>query len=85
MGGEHVEKEHMILMMDCIEACETAANFMRRGSRFHASECAACAEICEACAESCECVGGEEMERCAETCRRCAQTCREMGKMKQAA
>lgn len=85
MGGKHVEKEHVKLMMDCIEACQTAANFMRRGSQLHAYECAACAEICEACVKSCERIGGKEMEHCAEICRRCADSCREMGKMRKAA
>lgn len=85
MGGKHVEKEHAKLMADCIEACQTAANFMQRGSRFHSSECAACAEICDACAESCGRIGGEEMARCADICRRCAQSCRDMGNMRKAA
>jgi hypothetical protein len=85
MGGDHAEARHVKLMADCIQACQTAADFMRRGSEFHASECAACAEICEACAASCERIGGEDMERCAQACRRCAQSCREMGKTKKAA
>lgn len=85
VGGKHVEASHVRLMADCIQACQTAADFMVRGSQFHASECAACADVCEACAESCERIGGEEMKRCAEICRRCAASCREMGKMKKAA
>lgn len=85
MGGKHVEPEHVKLMADCIEACQTAANFMKRGSRYHALECIACAEICEACAKSCEKIGGDEMKSCAEICRRCATSCREMDRMKKAA
>lgn len=84
-GGKHVEAEHVKLMADCIQACQTAADFMVRNSRFHASECAACADVCEACALSCERIGGEEMEHCAKVCRRCAESCRGMGKMKKAA
>lgn len=85
MGGKHVGAEHIKLMLDCIQACQTAADFMRRDSRFHTSECRTCAEICEACADSCEEIGGEEMKNCAEVCRRCAESCREMSKMKKAA
>ncbi|RUL89481.1 four-helix bundle copper-binding protein [Tautonia sociabilis] len=85
MGGDHVEARLVRLMADCIQACQTAADFMRRGSEFQASQCASCAEICEACAESCERVGGAEMTRCAEACRRCAQSCREMGRTRKAA
>ena len=85
MGGDHAEAQHVKLMTDCIQACQTAADFMRRGSAFHASECAACAEICEACAESCERLGGPEMQLCAEACRRCAKSCREMSQTKKVA
>lgn len=80
MGGEHVAQAHAIVMLDCIQACQTAADFMTRGSSLHAAECAACAEVCEACAQSCEQVGGEMMMKCAELCRRCAQSCREMSR-----
>ena len=85
VGGKHSEAEHVKLMADCIQACQTAADFMTRNSSLHASECSACADVCEACAESCERIGGEEMKRCAEACRACAKSCREMGKMKKAA
>lgn len=84
-GGKHAETEHVKLMADCIQACQTAADFMLRNSRLHTSECAACADVCEACADSCERLGDAKMKRCAEICRRCAQSCREMGKMKKAA
>lgn len=79
MGREHVEKKHVRLMADCIEICQTAANFMLRGSDLHAAICAACADICEACAESCEELKSDEMKKCAEICRRCAESCRKMG------
>lgn len=88
-GGDHAESEHVKLMADCIEICQTAADFMVRNSPLHASVCAACAEVCEECAESCEQIGeqeeDEQMEQCAETCYRCAESCREMGSMRQAA
>ncbi len=82
MGGKHTEAEHVKLMADCIQACQTASDFMIRDSKFSASECAACADVCEACADSCERIGDEKMKHCAEICRKCAQSCREMGKMK---
>ncbi len=85
MGGKHVEAGHVKLMTDCIQACQTSADFMNRGSSLHASTCSTCADVCDACAESCERIGGEEMKRCADACRACAKSCREMGKMKKAA
>ena len=84
-GGKHAETEHVKLMADCIQSCQAAADFMRRNSRLHASECAACADVCEACAQSCERLGDAEMKRCADICRRCAKSCREIGKIRKAA
>jgi hypothetical protein len=85
MGGQHVEKDHVKLMMDCIQMCQTAADFMDRNSALHASTCEACAKVCEACAESCAKIDSEHMRKCAEICRRCAASCREMSGTKKAA
>ncbi|PTR17399.1 hypothetical protein C8R31_101562 [Nitrosospira sp. Nsp2] len=76
-GGEHVEPEHLRLMMSCAEICQTASNFMLSGSRFSEQICRVCTEICDACAESCEKIG--DMEECASACRDCAESCRNMG------
>lgn len=78
-GGKHTAQSHVRLMADCIEICQTAADFMVRESTLYTYICESCAAVCEACAESCAEIGGEEMERCAEICQRCAQSCREMG------
>ena len=84
MGGAHVEKEHVKLMLDCIQACQTCADFMTRNSLLHPKMCAVYAEVCEACAISCEAIDSPEMQACAAACRKCAITCREMGDMKAA-
>lgn len=78
MGGEHARPEHVTLLLDCAEICQTAANFMTRDSELHAVVCGACAQVCERCAQSCEQLGGDEMRRCADACRRCAESCRAM-------
>lgn len=78
IGGEHVAREHAILMADCIAACQLAADLMVRQSPLHAVTCRACAEICDACADSCEAIGGKEMKVCADMCRACADSCRTM-------
>ena len=85
VGGEHAEAAHVKIMIDCMEICQSAADFMTRGSEFHAATCIACADVCEACAYSCEQIGGEEMIQCAEICRQCAQHCRAMGNARNAA
>ena len=76
-GGKHLEPQHVRLMADCIEACQMAANAMRRGSDNAPAICNTCADICDSCADSCEKLG-EEMKDCAAACRKCAETCREM-------
>lgn len=78
-GGRHAAAEHIRLLLDCAEICQTSANFMIRGSDLHTRTCAVCAEVCERCAESCEQFGDDErMRACAEACRRCAESCRRM-------
>ena len=78
MGGPHVDAGHVRLMMDCIEMCQTSADFMTRNSQLYGLICAACGEACEACAKSCDAIGDAEMQKCAESCWRCARSCREM-------
>lgn len=75
-GGEHVAPEHMRLMLNCAEICQTAANFMLSHSAFSSQVCKVCAEICDACAQDCERVG--DMEECVQSCRACAEECRRM-------
>lgn len=75
-GGRHVEPGHFRLMLDCARICNTAAEFMLGGSRFHGQVCGVCALVCEACAESCERIGG--MTDCSGACRVCAEHCRQM-------
>jgi hypothetical protein len=77
-GGEHLAAEHVMLMTDCIQACQMAADAMVRQSMLHAEICGLCAKISAACAESCESLEGPEMQKCAEACRRCADLCWEM-------
>jgi hypothetical protein len=84
-GGEHVSPEHVTIMTDCIQICQTAADFLRRGSSLHESVCNACAEVCEECASSCEQMQDSQMDRCAELCRQCADSCQQMSSLSQAA
>jgi hypothetical protein len=76
LGGAHVEKKHLTLMMACVEICRTAAHFMLIGSPHHKHTCAECAEICAQCADDCERLG--DMEDCVAACRACAESCRKM-------
>lgn len=80
-GGPHAEANHIRMLLDCAEICQTSANFMINGSPFHSDTCGLCAKICTECAEECsrpEFAGDKHMQTCVEMCRRCAATCQEM-------
>lgn len=80
-GGKHAAADHIRLLFDCTEICQTSANFMIRGSPLHTASCGACARVCQQCAEDCARFGDEaQMRRCAEACRRCADSGREMAR-----
>jgi hypothetical protein len=78
MGGKHADPEHIRLLLDCAEICETSADFMTRASPLHHLTCGACAEICRACADACRRLGDAAMKACADVCERCAESCARM-------
>lgn len=68
-GGRHVEAEHLKLLSDCVQICQTSADFMIHESKLHNEICEACAKVCEACAEDCEQMSDDpQMRKCAESC-----------------
>lgn len=78
-GGQHAERKHITLLLDCAQICQTSADFMLRGSADHKSACAICAEICIRCAEDCERFADDgKMQECARACRSCAASCEKM-------
>jgi hypothetical protein len=78
-GGDYADVNVVGVLLDCAELCQVSANFMLRGSPFHAVTCAACAELCRACEEVCRTVpGDEQMEHCADVCAACAESCEQM-------
>lgn len=87
MGGKHAQPDHIRLLLDCAQICQTSADFMLRGSPLHGRTCGLCAEICTQCADDCEKLaqGDSMMTKCAEICRRCAESCRQMANMPMAA
>jgi hypothetical protein len=81
MGGAHAEPAHIRLLQDCVQICQTSADFMLRMSDLHGLTCGVCAEVCERCAQDCERFTDDAaMQACAETCRACAASCREMAR-----
>jgi len=81
-GGDHADVNVVGVLLDCAELCQVSANFMLRGSPFHAVTCAACAELCRACEEVCRTVSGDEqMDHCADVCASCGDACEQMAAM----
>jgi len=80
MGGRHAAPQHITLLLDCAQICQTSADFMLRGSELHGRTCGVCAEVCERCAQDCERLdpNGQQMQMCAQVCRQCADSCRRM-------
>lgn len=78
LEGPHKEADHLRLLLDCAEICQTAANFMLRQSPSHAAVCGVCAQLCRECAEDCARFEDKQMQACAESCRRCAASCADM-------
>lgn len=80
-GGRHANPQHVGLLIDCAEICQTNSNFMMRRSPDHKIVCEACASICERCAKSCDAFGDDaQLKSCAEACRSCAAACRDMSR-----
>jgi hypothetical protein len=84
-GGPHAAADHIRLMIDCAEICQSSANFMERGSDLHVYTCSACADVCRRCFEDCrhmaEADNDNRMAACAEMCGRCAESCHQMAHM----
>ena len=81
-GGPQADPEHVGLLLDCAEIAQTSANFMLRGSPFHAGPCAVCAELCRACETACRTFPeDEQLAECADACAQCAEACERMVEM----
>lgn len=76
LTDKNFDATHIKLMTDCIQICQTTADFMTRNSQFNEQIGEICAIICEACSDSCRKYDTEEMQHCADLCRKCANYCR---------
>ena len=77
-GGKHTEPNHMRLLQDCADSCESSAKLFARGSQFNGGVGNLCAEVCDDCAASCDKFANDpQMKACADACRACAAACRQ--------
>lgn len=77
-GGAENTNHVIRVLSDCVEMCQTAANFMLRGSPNHSRTCALTAEICREVARECGKFDDEPMRRMVEIATGCAETCEAM-------
>ena len=84
-GGDHATRDHIRLLWDCSDICQTSAAFMTRGSPHHTHTCKACAALCDICAKACGKMSDSIVQSCAETCRHYAELCHEMSSISAAA
>lgn len=80
LGGRHAEPDHIRLLLDCAQICETTTQYLLRGSSLHERMCGLCAEVCRQCEDNCVQVAGKDqiVKECVEMCRRCADSCERM-------
>lgn len=79
-GGHLFDQQHLRLLIDCCEVCQTTQNTLLRSSEVGTMMSAVCAEACEKAAESCRRVDGsdEQLIACAEVCDHTADCCRQL-------
>jgi hypothetical protein len=80
LGERHAAPDHIRLLLDCAQICETTAHYLLRDSSFHDRMCGLCADVCRQCGASCMRIAGDDqiLKQCAEMCRRCADSCEGM-------
>jgi hypothetical protein len=79
-GGAHATPELIRTLLDCAKGCETARDFMLRGSALQQGYCRGCAHACGSCASACEKFPDDDaMAACAQGCRRAMEACRAVG------
>jgi len=77
-GGDHAKPEHISMLQDCAEMCQTAAHFMQHNSPLYGYVTQACAQVTTHCATECEQKGDTD---CANACRTAAWSCDQVTKM----
>ncbi|MBF0297818.1 MAG: four-helix bundle copper-binding protein [Oligoflexia bacterium] len=78
-GGQHIERNHILGLIECAEICSASSIFMLTNNQKWKELCSICEDICMKCALSCEeFKDDQEMQKCAEACRKCSTSCKEM-------
>ncbi len=75
-GGRYAEGSLTNVLKDCITACNSASEYLTRGSTFSPKAASICIEACNNCAKACESFKDDDkMRATADECRKCAGNC----------
>ena len=79
-GADIPDPEHVRLLIDCCEVCQTTQNSLLRASELGTMLSAVTVEACEKVSESLRAIDGsdEQLEHCADVCDETADCCREL-------
>lgn len=77
-GGDENSAHLIRVLSDCVEMCQTCANFMLRGSPNHKHTCGVNAKVCREVAKECSKFDDEPMKKMAEVAGSCAESCEKM-------
>ena len=77
MGADLSEPQHLQLLIDCCEVCQTTQDVLLRASGLGIMLAAICVEAREQVAESCRRIdeSDEQLAACAESCDETAESC----------
>jgi len=80
VGADLSEPQHLRLLIDCCEVCQTAQNILLRASELSMMLAAVCVEACEKVADHCRQLDAsdEQLAACAEVCDHTADCCRQL-------
>src|SRR5579884_4075186 len=59
-SGDHAKLEHISILQDCAELCQTAAHFMQHNSPLYCYVTQACAQVATRCAAESEQMGDSD-------------------------
>ena len=82
-GRRHASPDHIRILIDRAQTCETSADLMTRQSRMRPQVSGISADTSDVCAESCQQTGSSDqtMQRCVGACRAYAASCRPHARM----
>lgn len=77
-GGDHAKPEHIAMLQDCAEMCQTTTHFMQHDNPLYGYVAQACAQVTTHCGEECTQMGDTD---CANACQNAAWSLEQITKL----